>query len=207
MKIRTVEFLGTYVDSTDALPGRLPEIAFSGRSNVGKSSLINVLLGRTRRPVARVSSTPGKTQGLNFYRVNGRFHLVDLPGFGYARVPARVRKAWGPLVEGYLAAGAGRALAVVHLVDARRTPGAGDLAMLRYLSELAVPALLAVTKIDKLTWQERGNAMSALLHQTGLEHDQVIPVSSRTGEGRDALLDAIEALLPAPGMAVPDAWG
>ncbi len=207
MKIRTVEFLGTYVDSRDALPGGLPEIAFSGRSNVGKSSLINVLLRRTRRPMARVSSTPGKTQALNFYRVNGRFHLVDLPGFGYARVPQRVREAWRPLVEGYLAAGARRALAVVHLVDVRRTPGAGDLAMLRYLSELAVPVLLAVTKVDKLTWQERGKAMSALLRQTGLEHDQVIPVSSRTGEGRDALLDAIEALLSTPGMAVPDAGG
>lgn len=207
MKIRTVEFLGTYVDPRDALPGGLPEIAFSGRSNVGKSSLINVLLGRTRRPMARVSSTPGKTQGLNFYRVNGCFHLVDLPGFGYARVPERVREAWRPLVEGYLASGARRALAVVHLVDARRTPGAGDLDMLRYLSELAVPALLAVTKIDKLTWQERGKAMSGLLRRTGLEHDQVIPVSSRTREGRDALLDAIEALLPAPGMAAPEAGG
>ena len=207
MKIRTVEFLGTYVDSSDALPGGLPEIAFSGRSNVGKSSLINVLLGRTRRPMARVSSTPGKTQALNFYRVNGRFHLVDLPGFGYARVPERVREKWRPLVEGYLAGGARRALAVVHLVDARRTPGAGDHAMLRYLSELAVPVLLAVTKVDKLTWQERGKSMSALLRQTGLEHDQVIPVSSRTGEGRDALLDAIEALLPPPEMAVPDAGG
>ena len=207
MKIRTVEFLGTCVDSRATLPGGLPEIAFSGRSNVGKSSLINVLLGRTRRPVARISSTPGKTQGLNFYRVNGRFHLVDLPGFGYARVPERVRHAWRPLVEDYLVARARRALAVVHLVDARRTPGAGDLAMLHYLSELAVPALLAVTKIDKLTWQERGRAMAAVLRQTGLELDQVIPVSSRTGEGRDALLDAIEALLPAPGIEVPDGRG
>ena len=203
MKIRTVEFLGTFVDPRGTLPGGLPEIAFSGRSNVGKSSLINTLLRRTRRPVARVSATPGKTQGLNFYRVNEQFLLVDLPGFGYARVPARIRESWKPLVEGYLAGSAHRALAVVHLIDARRTPGAEDVAMLRYLSELAVPTLLAVTKIDKLAWEARRKALPLLARGTGLEPDQIVAFSSRTGEGRGELLAAVEELLRAPGMAVP----
>ena len=202
MNIRTVEFLGTFVDPRGALPGGLPEIAFSGRSNVGKSSLINTLLGRTRTPVARVSGTPGKTQGLNFYCVNDRFLLVDLPGFGYAKVPDRIRESWKPLVEGYLTGNAHRALAVVHLIDARRTPGAEDVAMLRYLSELAVPALLAVTKIDKLAWGARRNALRTLAHDIGFEEDQIVAFSSRTGEGRGELLGALEELLRAPGMPV-----
>ncbi len=203
MKIRTIEFLGTFLDSRGTLPGGLPEIAFSGRSNVGKSSLINTLLGRTRRPVARVSGMPGKTQGLNFYRVNDCFLLVDLPGFGYARVPDRIRESWKPLVEGYLAGNAHRALAVVHLIDARRTPGAEDVAMLRYLSELAVPTLVAVTKIDKLAWGARGNALRTLARNIGFEEDHIVAFSSRTGEGRGELLSAVEDLLRAPGMAVP----
>jgi ATP-dependent Lon protease len=118
MVIRTVEYAGTLVDPQAPFPGDLPQVAFSGRSNVGKSSLINTLLRRTRNKIAHVSATPGKTQALNFFRVNDLFFLVDLPGFGYAKVPMAVRDAWKPLVEGYLARPDGPK-AVVHLVDIR----------------------------------------------------------------------------------------
>lgn len=198
MKIRQVEFVGTFVDPEGPLPEGLPAIAFAGRSNVGKSSLINTLLGRTRRGLARVSATPGKTQGLNFYRVNERFLLVDLPGFGYARVPRHVRARWKPLVEGYLAREANRSLAVVHLIDGRRDPGPEDLRMLSYLAALAVPALVAVTKVDKLTWEERRRALSKLMRELDVDETHILPFSSRTGEGREELLDAMEELLQAP---------
>jgi GTP-binding protein len=148
MKIRSVEFVGTVVDPKALLPVGLPQIAFSGRSNVGKSSLINTLLGRTKSKVARVSATPGKTQGLNFYRVNDTFILVDLPGFGFAKAPAKVRQAWKPLVEGYLARSDGPR-AVVHLVDVRRNPTDDDLRMLDYLAGLGIPTLLGITKVDR----------------------------------------------------------
>ncbi len=126
--IRSVEFAGSVASPKNPLPGDLPQVAFSGRSNVGKSSLINVLLGRTRKKVAHVSSTPGKTQMLNFYRVNDRFFLVDLPGFGYAKAPGPVRESWKRLVEWYLSRPDG-VCGVVHLVDGRHRPfqaGPGD---------------------------------------------------------------------------------
>ena len=194
MKIGTVEYSGMLMEAGAPLPGDLPQIAFSGRSNVGKSSLINTLLGRTRKGVAHVSGTPGKTQGLNFYRINGRFFLVDLPGFGFARVPDQVRARWKPLIEGYLSRSDGPC-AVVHLVDARRDPTDDDLKMLDYLAELRLPSLIGVTKIDKLSWEKRTKTIPALIHSLGLDPDQVIPFSSKTGEGRDELLGALAGLL------------
>jgi GTP-binding protein len=176
------------------LPGGLPQIAFAGRSNVGKSSLINVLLGRTRKKMAHVSGTPGKTQLLNFYRVNDEFFLVDLPGFGYAKVPEAVREGWRRLIEGYLAREDGP-LAVVHLVDARRRPTDYDLRMLEYLAGLGLPALVVVTKVDKLNRSKRTRDIPTLIEGLGLDPEQVIPFSSVTGEGREELLGALSQLL------------
>jgi GTP-binding protein len=200
MKIRSVEFVGTVVDPKAPLPGDLPQVAFSGRSNVGKSSLINTLLGRTKSKVARVSATPGKTQALNFYRVNDAFLLVDLPGFGFARAPARVRRAWRPLVEGYLARSDGPR-AVVHLVDVRREPTDDDLQMLDYLSGLGIPTLVGITKVDKLTRERRGKVVPALTKALALDPGQVVPVSSKTGEGKDDLLGAIERIVEGSGSS------
>lgn len=194
MKIKTVEFAGTVVTPDGSMPDDLPQIAFSGRSNVGKSSLINTLLRRTRSKVARVSSTPGKTQALNFYRVNDRFFLVDLPGFGYARVPKKLRDAWKGLVEGYLARA--RALkGVVHLVDCRREPTPQDLDMMDYLARLGAPALVVLTKIDKLNRSERTRAMERACGVLGVGREQLVPFSAKTGEGREVLLEALDALL------------
>jgi GTP-binding protein len=194
MKIRTVEYAGTVATPDGPLPGDLPQVAFSGRSNVGKSSLINLLLRRHRSRIAHVSGQPGKTQALNFYRVNDAFFLVDLPGFGYAKVPKAMRDSWKGLVEGYLARDEGLR-GVVHLVDCRRPPTELDLEMLDYLAQARLPALVVLTKIDKLKRSQRARAIEAATAGLGVDPEQVVPVSSRTGEGRETLLAAVAALL------------
>jgi GTP-binding protein len=194
VKIRTVEFAGSVAEPSQALPGDLPQIAFAGRSNVGKSSLINVLLGRTRKKLAHVSAQPGKTRLLNFYRVNDEFFLVDLPGFGFARVPDSVREGWRRLIEGYLARPDGP-LAVVHLVDARRDPTDYDLQMLDYLARIQLPALVVLTKVDKLSRSKRARDLPGLIEKLGLDPEQVVQFSAKTGEGRETLLQALAHLL------------
>jgi GTP-binding protein len=205
VKIRTVEFVGAVAQPGGPAPGGLPEIAFSGRSNVGKSSLINRLLGRTRTPIARVSGTPGKTREINFYRVNGlagsdepvEFHLVDLPGYGYARVPLEVRGSWKPLIEGYLG-GSGDLRGVVQLVDVRHGPTADDLRMLDFLSSIQVPTLVVPTKVDKLKPAARAQRVREIAADLEVDMDQIVPFSAHTGEGRDALLEALTSLVEEP---------
>ncbi|MSR20858.1 MAG: YihA family ribosome biogenesis GTP-binding protein [Gemmatimonadetes bacterium] len=194
MKIRTVEYAGTIAAAGGKAPGTLPQIAFSGRSNVGKSSLINMLLRRTRKKIAYVSSTPGKTQALNFYCVNDKFFLVDLPGYGYARVPEAKRETWTPLIEWYLSL-SGKVRGVVHLVDSRHPPTGHDLSMVSYLGEIGLPALIVLTKVDKLKKAELERSRARALEALGIEESQLLPFSAKTGEGRDALLSALEELL------------
>jgi GTP-binding protein len=183
-------------------------VAFSGRSNVGKSSLINRLLGRTRHRVARISATPGKTQEINFYRVRAalpegaetEFYLVDLPGYGYARVPAELRRRWKPLIEGYLS-GTPELRGVVQLLDARHGATALDLQMVEMLAELGLPTLFVLTKIDKLGRAERRRCIEAATKRLGVGAEQVVAFSAETGEGRELLLESLAALLfePEPG--------
>ncbi len=197
LKIRTVEYAGTVATPDGAIPGDLPQVAFSGRSNVGKSSLINLLLRRHRSKIAHVSGQPGKTQAVNFYRVNDEFFLVDLPGFGYAKVPKSMRDSWKGLVEGYLARDEGLR-GVVHLVDCRRPPTEQDLEMLDYLAGVGLPTLVVLTKIDKLKKQQRVASIQTATERLGVDPDQVVPVSSRTGEGREVLLGTLATLLEGP---------
>lgn len=194
MKIRSVEYAGTIVKRGGEAPGTLPQVAFSGRSNVGKSSLINTLLKRTRKKIARVSGTPGKTQALNFFRVNDDFFLVDLPGYGYARVPEATRDGWADLIDWYLAESA-HIRGVVHLVDARHPPTRHDLRMVAYVAELKLPTLIVLTKIDKLKRSERGASVARALETLELDESQLVPFSSKTGEGRDDLLAALTDIL------------
>jgi GTP-binding protein len=194
MKIRNVVYAGTIGAPGQEAPGALPQIAFSGRSNVGKSSLINTLLRRTRSKIAHVSATPGKTRALNFYRVNDRFFLVDLPGYGYARVPEAVRAAWTKLIDWYLGEAPG-VRGVVHLVDARHAPTRHDTTMVAYLAELGIPALVVLTKVDKLKRSERDASFARALADLALAEEQMVPFSAKTGEGRDALLEALDGLL------------
>jgi len=193
VNIRTVEFAGSVASPDGPVPGDLPQVAFSGRSNVGKSSLINTLLRRTRKKIAHVSGTPGKTQLLNFYRVNDHFFLVDLPGFGYARAPEKVRRTWQALIEGYLSSSE-QIRGVVHLVDCRRPPTDADLRMVEYLGNLGLPTLVVLTKIDKLRQLQRGRAMETASRALQVDAEQILPFSSKSGEGREALLDALESL-------------
>lgn len=198
MIIRSVEYAGTVAGIGQEPPGHLPQIAFSGRSNVGKSSLINVLLRRTRNKIAHVSATPGKTQALNYYKVNDLFFLVDLPGYGYARVPHGMRNAWQRLIEWYLGE-SGRVRGVVHLVDARLAPTEHDHAMVSYLADISLPALIVLTKMDKLKHSQRQKAIDRARKDLELEDEQLVIFSSKTGEGRDELLAALEVLLEEPG--------
>lgn len=201
VRILDAEFAGAIAVPGAPPPAALPQLAFSGRSNVGKSSLINRLLGRTRHGLARVSGTPGKTQEINFYRVRAEnapdeweFLLVDLPGYGFARAPQRVRAAWGRLIETYL----GQATAlrgVVQLIDARHDPTADDRRMVRFLADAELPTLFVLTKADKLKRSERASRFARSREILALDADQVLPFSSLTGEGQEELLDAVEALL------------
>ena len=194
--IRRLEFLGGQASATGWKPvSELPEIAFSGRSNVGKSSLLNNLV--RRKALARVSATPGKTREINFFRVNDAFHLVDLPGYGYARVSKTARQAWRPLIEGYLQTSM-QLRGVVQLVDARHAPSPDDLRMMDFLASLGVPTIVVATKVDKLGRAERGPTLANLAAQLGIEDDQLIPFSTRTGEGRDDLAQAVVSLLAQP---------
>jgi len=196
MKIRSVEYSGTIAapDGPAPAPTHLPQVAFSGRSNVGKSSLINVLLRRTRNKIARVSQTPGKTRALNFFNVNGEFFLVDLPGYGYAKVPESMRADWRRLMEWYLGE-SGKVAGVVHLVDARRPPTPDDRQMVDYLATLELPTLVVLTKMDKLKRSQRAKAVTAAQEALHLDREQLVPFSAKTGEGRDELLGALAGLL------------
>src|SRR5215204_399350 len=150
--IRSLEFMGGMASIDGWRPDSLlPEVAFAGRSNVGKSSLLNRLV--QRKKIARVSNTPGRTREVNFFKVNDRFVLVDLPGYGYARI-AKTRKAeWLPLIEGYLRQ-APALRGVVQLLDVRHAASDDDLLMLDFLAEVGVPTIIALTKIDKLRPKE-----------------------------------------------------
>ncbi|MBI4541255.1 MAG: YihA family ribosome biogenesis GTP-binding protein [Gemmatimonadetes bacterium] len=198
MKIRTVEFVGSLVEAGGRAPLTLPQVAFSGRSNVGKSSLINCLVQRTEHRLAGVSARPGKTQQVNFYHVNHTFLIVDLPGLGYAKAPRPLRHRWWRLVLEFLSASP-ELRAVAHLVDARHGPGPEDRHLLDLLARRGVPLMLVVTKIDKLPrsrWAERVQVIAEAL---GMDPEQVLPFSARTGEGREELLDAIASILAAEG--------
>src|ERR687889_1092052 len=151
MKVFTAEFLKSAFKEDDWPRDEKPEIAFLGRSNVGKSSLINSLLNV--KGLARTSSTPGRTQALNFFLINRRFHFVDLPGYGYARVPRDVRESWGQLVTGYLAKREPLVLSI-QIVDSRHEPTSLDLQLREWLLAEGKPFLTVATKSDKLSQNE-----------------------------------------------------
>jgi len=194
--IRSLEFIGPMA-SADGWrpPSDLPEVAFAGRSNVGKSSLLNRLV--RRKAFARVSNTPGRTREINFFKVNDRFVLVDLPGYGYARI-AKTRKAeWLPLIEGYIRQ-APTLRGVVQLLDVRHAASSDDLQMLDFLADVGVPTIVALTKIDKLRPNELPERMRELAVQLQLDEEQMIPFSATTNVGRDDLAAAVVSLVEQP---------
>ena len=190
MKITSTEFLKSAFQETDWPRDPRAEIAFMGRSNVGKSSLINSLL--RVHGLARTSSTPGRTQSLNFFLINDQFSFVDLPGFGYARVPKIVKSTWGEMVTTYLAKRSQLMLSI-HIVDSRHEPTKQDLQLHEWLKHTAKPRLIVATKSDKLSNNELRESMGRAKRMFGEE--SVIAYSARTGRGRDEVWRKIENAL------------
>jgi GTP-binding protein len=172
-------------------PENLPELAVVGRSNVGKSSLINTLVAQSG--LARTSRTPGRTRLVNWFEIDGKFHLVDLPGYGYAAVPTDMRASWGPLIEAYL--GKRTTLAgVLLLIDVRRGAETEELDFIPWLAERAIPVVVALTKADKLAKNKRQLEVMRTRQTLKLKRDP-IAVSAQTADGIDALWKALLALL------------
>jgi GTP-binding protein len=188
MKITSAEFIKSAFKETDWPGDPLPEIAFMGRSNVGKSSLINSLL--SARGLARTSSTPGRTQSLNFFMINDCFRFVDLPGFGYARVPKAIKSTWGEMVTSYLAKRTQLVLSI-HIVDSRHEPTKLDLQLHEWLEQSAKPRLIVATKSDKLSNNELRESLGRV--KRVFSEDRVVAFSARTGRGRDEIWRAIES--------------
>lgn len=194
--IRFLDFLGPQVTKDGWRPtASYPEIAFAGRSNVGKSSLLNTLL--KRKALARVSNTPGRTRQINFFAVNKQFVLADLPGYGYAKISKTRKAEWRPLIEGYLKSSKQLA-GVVLLLDVRHDPSPDDLQMLDFLAELGAPTIVVATKVDKMGPVVAANRIAEMAESLGLDADQMVAFSSRTGDGRDELASALMDLLQQP---------
>lgn len=170
-----------------------PEIALAGRSNVGKSSLLNMLVNRRR--IARVSGSPGKTQTINFYDIDDRFRLVDLPGYGYAKVPKSQSRSWGKMMETYLET-RDSLIKVIQLVDIRHEPSKQDVQMYDYLRHYGLDGLVVATKSDKISRNEMGKNLRRIRKSLGMvDEDVLIPVSALKKQGTGDLLDAMESLL------------
>jgi GTP-binding protein len=200
--IRSLEFIGPMATADGWRPTNdLPEVAFAGRSNVGKSSLLNRLV--KRKAFARVSNTPGRTREINFFKVNGTFVLADLPGYGYAKISKTRKAEWMPLIEGYLRASTALR-GVVQLLDSRHHPSEEDLQMLDFLADVGVPTVVVLTKIDKLRKREVAERIHAIAVALRLEDDQVIPFSAETNEGRDDLAEALLTLVSQPSWRAPE---
>lgn len=193
MIIKTTELAAVAVRKNQYPPEDLKEIAFAGRSNVGKSSLINLLLNR--RNFARVSGSPGKTRTINFYQINDAFRIVDLPGYGYAKVSKSISESWGAMIESYLA-GRENLIKVVQLVDIRHTPTAQDIQMYKWIQKYHMDGLVVATKADKISKNELAKNIAIIRKTLGLsEEDKVIPVSALKRTGQDILLNELEQLL------------
>src|SRR6056297_535961 len=204
MKISSAEFIKSATRPAHFPDPQFPEIAFAGRSNVGKSTLINVLLNR--KNLVRTSAPPGRTQLINFFNVNQRFVLVDLPGYGFAKVPIAVRKAWGPMVRTYLEIRDSLA-ATVFIIDIRRTPGEEDLELLDWLEEFGVPTIPVLSKIDKVSRSQRRQHVERIATATGLPVDAFSLFSALSREGIEDIRERIDLVLEQQAPAEPSVDG
>lgn len=195
MKIVKAEFLTSAVKASQYPPEDLPEIAFAGRSNVGKSSLINLLMNRKK--LAKVSQNPGKTRTINFFNVNDAFRIVDLPGYGYAKVSKSEAEKWGPMMEAYLSSRP-NLLKVLQLVDVRHAPSAQDRQMYEYLQYYGLDGIVIATKADKVSRNELAKNISVIRRDLKLGPDDiVIPVSALNKTGTEEVLGVMAGLIAA----------
>jgi len=188
MKIISAEFIKSATDPSHYPEETLPEIAFAGRSNVGKSSLINTLL--QRKKLARTSNTPGRTQLINFFLVNDDLFFVDLPGYGYAKVPLEIKKKWGPMVERYLKTRKNLRM-VVLILDIRRDPTKDDLSLVSWLYNCGIRPVFVLTKADKLSKSKVAMRRRAIGEILEVSDDALVTFSARTREGRENIWNVI----------------
>ncbi|MCR4610102.1 MAG: ribosome biogenesis GTP-binding protein YihA/YsxC [Eubacterium sp.] len=192
MIIKTSE-LETVCGITSILPeNEFPEIAFAGKSNVGKSSLINSLLNR--KNLARTSSQPGKTQTINFYKVNSEFYFVDLPGYGYAAVSQEIKAKWGKMIERYLKK-SNQLRMIFLLIDIRHDPSANDKQMFDWIASNGFTPVIIATKLDKIKRSEQAKKLKAVRTGLGAEKCTVIPFSAVSKQGREDILNLIESVV------------
>ncbi len=190
MIIKSAEFITSAVKPSGYPPSLLPEIAFAGRSNVGKSSLINKLVNRKR--LVKTSSTPGRTQLINFFDINAAFTFVDLPGYGYAKVPAAVQKTWGPMVETYLQRRE-TLTCVVLIMDIRRTPRQEEFDLLAWLEHFSIARLLVLTKADKLSKTKQAKQHQHIAKVLFVDRAELVLFSARTGAGKGEVWEGLRS--------------
>ena len=196
LTIKTAEFETSAMQPRQYPAGTLPEIAFAGRSNVGKSSLINCLT--QRKKLVRTSRTPGLTRMINFFRINGAVYFVDLPGYGFARVPEKIRAQWKPMVESYLL-GRKTLRGIVQIMDARHLPTVDDLQLWTWLQGGRIPAIPVLTKADKIAQGKRASQVKAAAEMLHVSPERMVLFSSTTGLGREQLMERLQMLLDSPG--------
>ena len=195
MKIKTAEIQAVTGRRDQYPPDTMKEIAFAGRSNVGKSSLLNLLTGRKK--LAKVSGSPGKTRTINFYLINNEFRIVDLPGYGYAKVAKSMSEDWGRMMDEYFQHRDGL-VKVVQLVDIRHDPSKQDVQMYEYLKHFGLDGLVVATKSDQISRSEMQKNLARIRKVLGMNKDDIlIPVSALKKTGHEQLLDAMEAVLAA----------
>lgn len=192
MRIKRATFVTSLTGNQRFEGEGLPQIAIAGKSNVGKSSLINCLCNQNK--LARVSAEPGKTRLVNIFRINDDFHLVDLPGYGYARVSRSMQEDWGQMMDSYLS-GSEHLCHILHLVDIRHDPGQHDLQMQAWIQHNRLPCTVIATKCDKLSRAQQQKSILAICRALGVQPWDVLPFSSVTRAGRDELLDRLDQIL------------
>ncbi len=193
MKIISAEFIAAANEPSHYPEGNLPEVAFVGKSNVGKSSLINRLV--LRKSLARTSRTPGRTQQIIFFNINKEISFVDLPGYGFAKVPQSVQKKWGPMVETYLKERSALKL-VIFILDIRRDPSAEDVDLIRWLNFYRISHLFVLTKTDKLSRSQTRVRKDAIVERLRIQPPaDLVLFSAKTGEGKEKIWNAIKNIM------------
>jgi GTP-binding protein len=196
MEVVRAEFITSAVESNQYPADHLPYVALVGKSNVGKSSMINTVTNRSK--LAKTSGQPGKTRLVNFYRINNAFYLVDLPGYGFARVSQKEKERWGYMIETFLSSSP-NLLGIIQLIDIRHNPTADDMTMLNWIEHYEMPLIILAAKADKLGKTRIKPQIDKIRRKLEISLDiPIIPFSSKTGQGKEALLKALDSLLKNP---------